>query len=104
MKDLHLRVSELTLEEPRRWNTILIQALFSQESVVEIQKIHLTQYHFHNQSDFPRRIHHSSGKFFVKSADAAIILQSNEQNESHPTIDWKKLWSLKMQDCLKLLL
>lgn len=40
-KDPALRVSELILEEPRRWNTSLLQALFSYPMVREISKIPL---------------------------------------------------------------
>lgn len=37
-REPNLKVAELTLEESRRWNTILLHALFSNDTVNEIQK------------------------------------------------------------------
>lgn len=60
LKDSTLRVSELMLEEPRRWNIMLLQALFSEETAKEIEKIPLALYNFQNLRDEVKWIHHSS--------------------------------------------
>lgn len=50
-KDPSLVVSALTLEEPRRWNILLLQDLFHQDTVNEIKKIPLAQCNFHRRKD-----------------------------------------------------
>ncbi|KAF5469211.1 hypothetical protein F2P56_013300, partial [Juglans regia] len=96
-----LRVAELTLENPRRWNMLLLNTLFSSKTIAAIQRIRLSQYQFHNIHDQPKWKHHSSGKYSVKSAYAAFILHTNT---TEPDIIWKKLWAVKLQDRLKLFL
>lgn len=83
-----MRVSELTIEEARRWNIFLRQALFSNSTIEEISKIHIKQFNFHNFRDNLKWFHHSNGIFFVKSAYAAIVSNSHSQ---HPPHIWKKL-------------
>lgn len=102
-QDSPLRLFELTLEEPGRWNLLLLQALFSQETVNEIEKIHLAQYQFHNTRDTFKWTHHSNWTFLV-SAYATISIQSNVANSPYLASLWKKLWSFKIQDCPKLFL
>ncbi|XP_042969130.1 uncharacterized protein LOC122301822 [Carya illinoinensis] len=102
-KDHTLKVSELMMENPRSWNTILLQALFNQDSVNEILKISLAQYNYQNVDDKPIWIHHSSGQFSVKSAYAAITSNSDTTINSIPSNTWKNLWKLKVQDRLKYL-
>lgn len=51
IQDPELRVFELVLEEPRRWNTLILQTLFSQETANEIEKISPAQFQFHNIRD-----------------------------------------------------
>lgn len=41
IQDPQLRVSELVFKEPRRWNIILLQALFPQDTAREIENIPL---------------------------------------------------------------
>lgn len=94
--DPHMRVSKLVLEEPRRWNTILLETLFSQTTVNEIEKTPLAQHQFHNIIDNLKWLHHSIGKLSVKSAYVALTIQSNTTTSLHPPTIWKKLWSLKL--------
>ncbi|KAF5477688.1 hypothetical protein F2P56_004305, partial [Juglans regia] len=49
----------------------------------------------------PKWKHHSSGNYSVKSAYAALVLNTNT---IAPDIIWKKLWDVKLQDRLKLFL
>lgn len=50
-RDQDMTASEFTLEEPRKWNTILLQALFTEETVQETQKIPLSGTNFHLFND-----------------------------------------------------
>lgn len=83
-RDQSLKVSELMMENPRSWNIILIQALFHQDSVNEILKIPLAQHNYHRLEDRIIWTHHSSGKFSVRSAYAAIT--SNQENTGENSI------------------
>lgn len=87
------------MDEHRRWNIIFLQVLFSHEYVSEILKIPLSQYQSLSQNDSPKWTHHSE-MFSIKSVYASIVLLSNAQNDTHSSLIWKKLWALKMQDCL----
>lgn len=48
---MFLTVFELTMEEPRRWNTFLLDALFHEDFVKEIKKISLAQTNFYTMED-----------------------------------------------------
>lgn len=100
----NLKVSVLTLEEPRRWNTLLFHALFSPESVNEILKIPLSNYNYSTSGDRIKWTLHSTEKFSVKSAYAAMINSQNYTSLQHIAETWKKLWRLNIQDRLKLLI
>lgn len=76
-------MSELTLEEPRRWNTLLLQALFSYETVREIEKIPRAQYDFHNLRDSIKWRHHPSGILSVKLAYVALNIPTHRHDSSH---------------------
>lgn len=66
-----------------------------------INRIPLAHTEFHTIEDKLIWVHHSSGKFSVKSAYAAITMSANSQlSHGQPDI-WKKLWKLKIQDRLK---
>lgn len=97
----NLRVVELTLEEPRRWNTILLQTLFSLEHAQEISKIPLSNYNFSSINDKIKWKHHYSRNFSVKLTYTALLSPTANQTSDIP---WKKLWKLQIQDRLKFLL
>lgn len=100
----NMKVAELTLEEPRRWNTIFLQALFTLQSVDAIQKILLSSYNYSSIGDKINWIHHS---FSISSVTSAYAVINNTQVPTpmqHTDNSWKKLWKLKIQDILKLFL
>lgn len=99
--DLSLKVVDLTLEEPRRWNSLLLHTLFSPHSVQEILKIPLLRHNFSQVQDKIKWTHHYSGNYSVKSSYATLV---NTSETFVSDISWKKLWKLKIQDCLKLLI
>lgn len=90
IQDPQLRVSNLNLEEPKRWKSLILQALFPRETVNEIEKIPLAQYQFHNTRSSLKWAHHSNGIFSVKSAYVAISIQSYREISHHPPSIWKK--------------
>lgn len=51
------KVAKLTLENPKRWNTLLIDILFMEHISKEIQKILLTAYSFHYSPNKIRWLH-----------------------------------------------
>lgn len=61
--DHEIKVAELTLEEPRRWNNLFLQALFTQDSINAIQKLPLSTINYSSIEDKPKWINHSSGIF-----------------------------------------
>lgn len=61
----NLKVSELTLEEPRCWNTLLLDTLFSEITSRKIQKIPSANHNFHHTTDKIKWVHHFSGIFFL---------------------------------------
>lgn len=102
--DTDMKVSELALEEPRRWNSLLLQTLFKPESVITIMKIPLSTLNFKTCRDKAELIHHASDNFSVKSTYAALQGPIVTTQTQHTSTTWKNLWRLKLHDKLKLFL
>lgn len=102
--DPTMLVSELILEEPRRWNVLLLNAIFSEHTSREKQKIPLANHRFHHIPDKIKWIHHSSGVFSVKSVYAAFVNATGPTESINQFTNWKNLWKLQIQDRLKLFL
>ncbi|KAF5448516.1 hypothetical protein F2P56_029042 [Juglans regia] len=85
--NLNMTVSELILEEPRRWNVLLFNTLFSDHSSREIQKISLANHNFQTVQDKINWIYHSFEKFLVKLAYAALVKDNNPPNPNNQTLN-----------------
>lgn len=101
INEIDIKVAELTLEEPKRWNILLLQALFNTDFVNIILKIPLSSFNYFSIPDKVTWLHHSTGNFSVKLAyDTMIKIQISPQMQEI-NVTFKKLWKLKSQYRLK---
>lgn len=89
--DHELTISKLMLEQPYRWNDILLVAPFNSTAVQEILKIHLPQFVHSHMVDKPIWTNHNSAKFSVKLAFDFIMSQQNNQTLQNSPLTKNKL-------------
>lgn len=89
------------LQNPRRWNMQLVQALFSKETTDLILKMHLVQYGCDRLIWEPSK----TGEFTVESTYKALTNSSNNtdhRNHRVTSVIWKRLWKKKAPHKVKL--
>ncbi|PKH47875.1 hypothetical protein CRG98_050412 [Punica granatum] len=94
--NLELKVCDLMLLHPKRWNVPLIRNLFEQDTVDNILKIHLSQEDYEDSTLWTPN---TSGKHSVKSF---YLVDQNHRFHNHSGVVWKAIWNLKMHERLKL--
>ncbi|PKI59227.1 hypothetical protein CRG98_020390 [Punica granatum] len=95
-QDPALKVRDLMLFNPKRWNIPLISSLFEHDSVHNILKIHLSQTDFEDSAKWTPN---SSGKHSIKSF---YLTDQQHRFHDHSEISWKAIWNLKIHERFKL--
>ncbi|KAB1223477.1 hypothetical protein CJ030_MR2G012474 [Morella rubra] len=94
-------VKDLVNSELNVWNANLLRDLFEDNSVAEIMRLHVPNFHLEDSWLWTSE---NEGLFSVKSV---VVSEQIQRAPLRPALDeasWGKLWKLRLQDRLKILL